>query len=143
MQLKVIKYDLFTINDPAYYFVHCISSDFALGAGIAIKFNKEYNMRLKLERAYPEVKANQIVGDALIIDNVFNLVTKKRYFDKPTYTTLSRTLLSMRKWVISCNIKKLGMPMIGCGLDKLEWTKVEELIRKAFDDVDVKITVCR
>lgn len=142
MQLKVIKYDLFTIDDPAYYFAHCISSDFALGAGIAVAFDKKYNMRLKLETVYPEVKANQIVGNALIVDNVFNLVTKKRYFDKPTYTTLTLALLEIRNWVIAYNIKKLGMPKIGCCRDKLEWPKVEELIRQTFKDTDVKITVC-
>lgn len=142
MQLKVIKYDLFTIDDPAYYFAHCISSDFALGAGIAVTFDKKYNMRFKLETNYPEVKANRIVGDALLVDDVFNLVTKERYFDKPTYSSLVQSLMSMQRHVMNNDIKKLGMPKIGCGLDKLEWPKVEDLIRKVFEDTDVKITVC-
>ena len=37
MKLTIEKRDLFTVPD-AYYLCHCISADFALGAGIAKRF---------------------------------------------------------------------------------------------------------
>lgn len=33
------------------------------------------------------------------------------------------------------------MPKIGCGLDKLDWTAVREIIREMFADTDIEILV--
>lgn len=45
--------DLFTDSDE-YYLAHCISADFALGAGIAVEFDKRFDMRRKLLSGYPQ-----------------------------------------------------------------------------------------
>ena len=52
--LKIIEEtrDLFTVPQ-GYYLAHCISGDYALGAGIAKTFNEVYNMRYKLHKQYP------------------------------------------------------------------------------------------
>ncbi len=44
-------------------------------------------MRYKLYRNYPIFNNEKYgyVGEALLVDNVFNLVTKARCFYKPTY----------------------------------------------------------
>jgi len=34
------------------------------------------------------------------------------------------------------------MSKIGCGLDKLSWNKVEEIIKRTFDDTEIEILVC-
>lgn len=47
----------------------------------------------------------------------------------------------MRDLCIKNNIHQLAMPLIGCGLDKLEWSKVKELIQHIFDRVDIEITI--
>ena len=41
---------------------------------------------------------------------------------------------------IACN--QIAMPLIGCGIDGLEWTKIRELIHKTFDDMNIEIVVC-
>ena len=51
MKYLEIRDDLFKY-DKEYYLVHCISRDFALGAGIAKEFNKRYSMREKLFLSY-------------------------------------------------------------------------------------------
>jgi hypothetical protein len=33
------------------------------------------------------------------------------------------------------------MPKIGCGLDKLDWSKVRSIIEDIFEDVDCEIVV--
>ncbi len=40
-------------------------------------------------------------------------------------------------------IKKIAMPMIGCGLDKLKWDDVSKIIKDVFKDTDVEILVCK
>ena len=139
MTITTEKRDLFTMPQ-GYYLAHCISSDFALGAGIAKTFDSVYNMRFKLFKNYPDYKYNG--GDALLIDNVFNLVTKPKYWHKPTYDSLRESLEMMKEQMDFVGATKLAIPMLGCGLDKLQWTQVENVIKDIFADTDINIVVC-
>ena len=68
-------------------------------------------------------------------------VTKPRYFNKPTYETLQSSLNAMRKHCEEHDVKMLAMPRIGCGLDKLEWSKVKEIIIQTFKNTNTEVTV--
>lgn len=127
-----------------YYLAHCISGDFALGAGIAKQFDEVYNMRFKLFKNYPFEMGEKYgyVGKALLIDNVFNLVTKPKCYHKPSYDTLLDTIIDLSDQCKKLNITKLAMPKIGSGLDKLDWEKVKEIIQDVFEDSDIEILVC-
>lgn len=136
---KEIKGDLFSVPEY-YYLAHCVSADFALGAGIAKQFDELYNMRYKLNEYYTDQKY-QCVGRALMVGKVFNLVTKQRYWQKPTYDTLHKSLMALKLHCMKLDIKKLAMPKIAAGLDRLEWNKVSEIIKEAFGDMDIEIRV--
>ena len=144
MNINEVTQDLFTVPQ-GYYLAHCISGDYALGAGIARRFNDEYNMRYKLHRDYaiPEGQKFANVGRALLVDNVFNLVTKQRYFHKPTYDDLYETLVDMKEQCEMFDIKKLAMPIIGCGLDRLSWNKVKDIIEDVFSKFEIEILICK
>ena len=144
MTITTEKKDLFTMPH-GYYLAHCISADFALGAGIAKKFDEVYNMRFKLHRDYaiPEGQKSANVGRALLVDNVFNLVTKERCFHKPTYDELYNSLIDMREQCDDFGVKRLAMPLIGCGLDKLEWSRVKDIIEDVFGSTDIEILICK
>lgn len=137
--INVEQKDLFTVPQ-GYYLAHCISADFTLGAGIAKKFDDVYNMRFKLFRDYDNDE--NLIGHALLVDNVFNLVTKHRYFHKPTYDSLRTTLEDMREQCEDMNVEKVAMPKIGCGLDKLEWDQVYAMIVEIFEDTNIDILIC-
>lgn len=133
MEYKVIKDDLF--NQKDCYYVHCVSRDYALGAGIAVEFDKRYDMRKKLILKDSD-------DDAILIDNVFNLVTKQKYWQKPSMLTLRRALHELHLKVMMLGIKKLAMPKIGCGLDRLSWNAVQKEIKEIFNDLNIEIVVC-
>lgn len=137
------KGNLFSVPQ-GYYLAHCISGDFALGAGIAKQFDEVYNMRFKLFKNYPFEMGEKYgyVGKALLIDNVFNLVTKPKCYHKPSYDTLLDTIIDLSDQCKKLNITKLAMPKIGSGLDKLDWEKVKEIIQDVFEDSDIEILVC-
>lgn len=142
MTFNEVQGDLFGAPQ-GYYLAHCISGDYALGAGIAKKFNEVYNMRYKLFRdfAIPDGKKFANVGRALLVDNVFNLVTKERCFHKPTYDSLYDALVSMKEQCEDFDITKIAMPLIGCGLDRLNWDSVKDIIEDVFEDTDIEILV--
>ena len=139
MKITIENRDLFTVPQ-GYYLAHCISADFALGAGIAKTFDEVYNMRFKLFREYDMYSYNG--GDALLIDNTFNLVTKPKCYHKPTYDSLREALIEMREQMDMLNVNKLAMPKIGCGLDRLQWPNVYDIICEVFEDTDVEILIC-
>lgn len=131
--------DLFSVPQ-GYYLAHCISNDFALGAGIAVLFDKSYNMKKKLNDNFD--KDENHVGEALLIDNVFNLVTKSKCYQKPTMESLEKSLVDMKIQMKYLDIEKLAIPQIGCGLDKLDWNEVKSKIEEVFCDMEVEILIC-
>ena len=142
------KYDLFSVDD-GYHLVHCISADFKLGAGIAVEFNKRFNCRQRLFEMFPATRIpywdklqDRFKGLCVITDPVYNLVTKRNYWNKPTLLTMKNALLWMKEDCLDRRIKKIAMPKIGCGLDKLSWSDVSALIQEVFKDTDVEILVC-
>lgn len=134
------KGDLFKMPRE-YCFAHCVSSDFALGAGIAKQFDRIYKMKFKLDNRYGDTSHIERIGKVFLIDNVFNLVTKKWYYDKPTYETLTKCLQEMKTMMTQLEITKLAIPKIGCGLDRLQWNVVEQIIKGVFCDLDIEIVV--
>lgn len=140
MEYKLIQDDVFNHKDC--YYAHCISRDYALGAGIAVEFDKRYDMRNRLLKLAEE-KTETLDEKCIEVENVFNLITKEKYWEKPSYNSLEESLLEMKeKLSKNKNIKKLVMPKIGCGLDRLSWGKVEPMVQEIFKDLDIEIVVC-
>ena len=145
MKLTIEHRDLFTVP-YGYILCHCITADFALGAGIAKKF-AELGVRDALLQHYNEPYPYSWggIGDCLFTEATkwqgeYNLVTKEKCWHKPTERTLRQALTVMLK--LCDTDEKIAMPKIGCGLDKMKWETVEQLIREVFEDSDIEILVC-
>lgn len=115
---------------------HCISSDCALGAGVA----------KVLANAYPELrevcqKRTQLGSRGVTFYQspqgriIANLVTKDRYFHKPTLADFERVMRHFADICARKGARHIAMPYhIGCGLDRLPWDKVQTIIQDAFVD---------
>ena len=138
--------DLFSVSDE-YYLVHCISADFGMGKGIVVEFNRRFDMKHKLRQGYPnyidEYVNAKIGGDCILEGRVFNLITKERYYHKPTMNTMSLALTKMKEICEEKGIVKIAMPTIGAGLDRLNWNSVATLIKDIFKNSEIVILVCR
>lgn len=141
--------------------VHCISSDAALGAGIAKAIDEKYQERERILKFFGEQLHWNGHGYGIITPlllniedvsscfQICNLVTKEKYWQKPTYTSLSEALDYVKPIlkVIDSYAKrdrlklKIVMPKIGCGLDKLDWTRVREIVA-LWASLDIDVTVC-
>lgn len=145
LRYKEEKRDLFSVG-PDYYLCHCISADFGMSAGIVVMFNKLFDMKTKMKTLHAKegvAKWDAVrMGYVIQEGRVFNLITKRNVWDKPTYSDLSASLIEMRTLCIKQGVKKLAMPLIGCGIDGLEWDKVSLLVKNTFKDVDIEILVC-
>ena len=147
MKYKEIHKNVFTMGDD-YHLAHCIASDFGMGAGIAVQFQKKYSLRNKLKIHSKDWDTSP--GTCCLIGKVFNLITKSRSYGKPTYASLESSLFNMKSIIDQFNeisfgsdkISKIAMPKIGCGLDRLQWGKVKEMIHIIFGEDDIEIVVC-
>lgn len=151
-----IKQDLFTMPKE-YALAHCISSDRAMGAGIAAEFTK-MGVKDAIMKEYGGIAINSD-GTTNVWDCngynsgyclpvtvngqiIFNLVTKCRFFQKPTLYSLRNALIDMQVSMKTMDCKKVAMPMIGCGLDRLNPSDVKRLIENLFADFDAEIIIC-
>lgn len=156
MIYTVKEMSLFDINinlEEPYALAHCISSDFGMGAGIVVMFNKLYDMKAVLKRKYVTM-ADKWNGEGYVLPEqvtgsrgdctktVYNMITKRFVYDKPTYYTLQKALESLRSHMMEAGEAKLAMPLIGCGLDGLSWKKVEPMIQDVFRETPIEVVVC-
>ena len=139
--------DLFEVSKD-YYLAHCISADFGMGAGIVVQFNQRFDMKNILKKKYKSLvgewestpKGNR--GFCLLEGRVFNLVTKQYVFQKPTYEELKGSLYKMKIFALELGVTKIAMPLIGCGIDGLDWNRVSGMIKEVFADTAIEILVC-
>ena len=118
---------------------HCVSADLKMSKGIAVIFKDRFKGVRELEKQQPKI--GNCVSLKRDLRFVYYLVTKERYFHKPTYNTLERSLIAMREHSVINGVSKISMPKIGSGLDRLDWKQVKEMIEKVFKNTNIRITV--
>lgn len=119
---------------------HCVAKDLGMGAGIAVDFVNKFGSRKELQ----EQKAD--IGQCAILkrDNrfIYYLITKPISKKPPkNYDGLSQSLKFMKQHAIKNNVTEISMPKIGAGLDRLQWDKVEGILKDIFKDTCISITV--
>merc|ERR1719242_686713 len=90
---ELIKGDLFTSSESSSL-CHCVSRDLGMGKGIAVLFKKKFGGVDALR------KQGAKIGECAILMRqsrfVYYLITKERYFHKPTYETITASIRYMR-----------------------------------------------
>jgi hypothetical protein len=137
-KLTYIKGNLFSSKNNL---AHCVSKDFKMGKGIAVEFKKRFGRVEELKGHNCNVGK---VTFLYIPDQdrfIYYLITKEKYYEKPTLQTLRSSLISLKDLMIKHNKTTLSIPKIGCGLDRLLWEDVESLIKEVFSNTDIKLYV--
>jgi O-acetyl-ADP-ribose deacetylase (regulator of RNase III) len=124
--------DLFKGAGDSASLGHCVSRCMSMSKGIATEFKKRFG------RVQELLAQNVGIGGVATLEMkdpkrfVFYLVTKEKYYGKPTYDAISASIDAMRDLAVKHGIKRLCLPRIGCGLDGLQWAQVREMLHKAF-----------
>jgi O-acetyl-ADP-ribose deacetylase (regulator of RNase III) len=144
--VRELRGDLFSAETAL---AHCVSACFHMNKGVARLFKHRFDGVTDLiaqkkrvgeaavlacpppASANDDAKKNKTVG-ASSGRFLYYLVTKDKFWQKPTYQALRSALLDMRKHAQVHGVTAIAMPRIGCGLDKLEWSRVLQLIRDVF-----------
>ena len=136
-----VEGDLMTAPDSL---CHCVSQCLAMGKGVAVLFKQKFGGvdELKAQKVVvPGVATLHRPTEADSNKYVYYLITKPRYFDKPTYDTLAASLEAMFAHMEAHEVKSVSMPEIGCGLDGLQWPKVHEMLIALSQGRGITVTV--
>jgi O-acetyl-ADP-ribose deacetylase (regulator of RNase III) len=108
-----------------------------MGAGIAVRFKKDYPEMFSEYRRRCKTKPRQFnLGDAFLWKEknkpfVFNLGTQERPGPYATYQAIETALVSMISQAENEGIT--STPRIGSGYGGLEWEKVREVIENVLE----------
>ena len=70
---------------------------------------------------------------------IYILVTKERFSDKRSLSTLSETLEAMKIHSSTNNISTIAIPKLGFGLVQMNWQGIVKLLRDIFAYADLQI----
>ncbi len=104
------KGDIFS-SPPQEPLAHCVSTDCAYGAGIAVTFKDKYGVeKVKQQNKKPGECAVTQEEDGRTI---FHLITKRKCTDLPTYGDFTNSLKHMRDWCVEHRVKSVSYPVWG------------------------------
>lgn len=142
MIIKHVKRDLLTVDPKKSVYAHCVAVDGAMGAGIAKTLTETYpNLRGLFRYQNPKL------GDAIRVETdgaiIYNLVTKTESRQKPiNHDAMAFALQNMKRQMLEHDEKYVAMPLIGAGLDRLNWDKTQDVIINIFKNTNIGIGVC-
>lgn len=116
--------------------LHCIASDHAMGAGIAVPMAEQFNLRKPMNEL-----GKLPWPSCIFVNGVLNMVTKEKSSGKPTYKDFEAALNEVPERCRYYGIKKIVMPKIGCGIDGLDWEKVRAMSEKVLENLDVLVCI--
>ena len=140
--IRIINGNDDTIFENQTAIAHCISADANMSKGFAETIRNHINGLQ--EYCY---KSKAFVGSVIPFwDNdanrfIYNLVTKNKFFEKPTLDNLRISLENLRGHALLNNVQIITMPKIGCGLDKLSWNEVLKILKDTFTDSGILIQI--
>jgi Reverse transcriptase (RNA-dependent DNA polymerase)./Integrase core domain. len=117
--------------------VHCISNDKMLSKGFAEQVDSRYQ-----SKEYLKGRQGKLIPQPINKNKkIFHLVTKEKYYDKPTLKNISECLIELRDYCINNDVFEIHMPRICSGLDKFDFNIIHKKISEIFKETHMKIYI--
>lgn len=118
-------------RSPEYSIAHCIFADLKMSKGLAAQIKNKFGDALA---QFDKLKT--MVGEAIPINignrTIYYLITKQKYFPKPTYENIRIVLQNLKKTINKLHDYKIAIPTIAAGLDKRNLSMIKQLIYYEF-----------
>ncbi len=139
MPIHYVSGDIFLNQNHVQAFAHGCNCKGVMGAGIALRFKKDYPEMFDEYRRRCKAKPRQFnLGDAFLWKekdkpSVFNLGTQESPGRHATYQAIEESFINMIGQAEMEGIESIAIPRIGSGYGGLQWEKVREVIEKVFE----------
>lgn len=150
MEYKELSSNLFENIGGACWYLQCISADYDMSGGLALKFNETFDIKNKLLSVNPYTMKLMWTRHGTIANNlcppflpscVICLVTKQNAWEKASLTTVRESLMMAKRYMDMGTIKLVKLPKELCDIDGLAWEDVREIIKQIFTDSDYTFEV--
>jgi O-acetyl-ADP-ribose deacetylase (regulator of RNase III) len=136
---REVEGDLF---DPAWDFDaigHGVNLDGVMGSGIAPFFRKKSEAMYQVYRDTC-LKGEMLPGDVMaweFAENarprwVYNMATQVKQGPNASYVLIALAAHNVWTHAIENDVRKIGLPRIGCGIGGLEWERVTYILESTF-----------
>ena len=141
--IKIIKANLLTVNGPI---AHCISQDLAMRKGVAKQIRNKFGDTEQLKRQNVQLGhigvTTKRTRETTETTFCFHMVTKHRYYQKPTLATFQMALQNLKRQLEIKNIKTISIPWIGTGLDRIPRHIVWDILKQVFNKTEIQVIIC-
>ena len=121
---------------------HCISADARMSKSFADFLSHSFpGLRTTCRKAKLFMGQVCPFWDSTGKRFIYNLVTEKRFCDKPSLSALSKTLEAMKIHASTNGVSTIAIPKLGCRLDQMNWQEIVKLLRDVFAYADVQFVV--
>lgn len=120
--------------------VHCVSKDGALLKGFAADVRRDHRQYKNNSKPF---HLSGLVTSTYGVSTrrYLHMVTKEKFFHKPTYNSLRSGINALKNYCVSNSITRLAMPRLAAGLDKMEWSEVSAILIRTFSFTGIKLYV--
>ena len=115
---------------------HCVSADLAMSAGIAVQFVKRWP---DIRSGYSRSEPGSLHVFSSTRGHIFNLITKERFDDKPSLEDFRKSIVALKSKMQALNIKTLAVPELGSGRDRLNLSKVIQVLQSILVEAGIGV----
>ena len=115
---------------------HCVSADLAMSAGIAVQFVRRWP---DIRSGYSRSEPGSLHVFSSTRGHIFNLITKERFDDKPSLEDFRKSIVALKSKMQALNIKTLAVPELGSGRDRLNLSKVIQVLQSILVEAGIGV----
>ena len=115
---------------------HCVSADLAMSSGIAVQFVKRWP---DIRSGFVRSKPGSLHVHVSARRPIFNLITKERFDDKPSWEDFRNSVVALKNKMIELEMRTVAVPELGSGRDKLDLNKVIKTLREVLVEAGIGV----
>ena len=137
------------LHTSAELVAHQVNCKGVMGAGLARQIRAQFpDVYEAYRRACNSVvRSSDLLGKVQVKHGIVNLFAQDGYGTDRQYTdykALELCLSKLASYMTEHHLKTLALPYgMGCGLGGGNWNTVHEIIKRAFDNTDITVYICR
>jgi hypothetical protein len=110
----------------------------------------EFGVASEMQHAFGRVADRELrranIGECIVqsrdgLANQFYLVTKQSHTDQTNLQCLERCIIKLRESLQERNIKRVAIPKMDAGFEKIQWSKITRVLKKHLFDQGIEIDV--
>jgi hypothetical protein len=125
--------------DPSISLACCVSADFEMIHGVAVQMRRKFGNLTQLRRL--QKKVTEVASLEITDRNIFYLITKEKFWQKPTCEDIFQSLQNLKKICQERNVTRLACPRLVIDRDGIKWETVRSMLYYTFRNSEIEIKV--